>query len=307
MQRVREQLSCHDFSEYIGEPVTIAFLDTGVKEHPDLADRIIAFKDIVNGREVHYDDSGHGTHVCGIAAGDGKLSEGKYRGIAPLSRIVMVKVLDENGDGLVEQMIMGIDWIMSVKQRLQIKIINISVGIGNLNDRKKQNILLKKVEEAWAQGILVVCAAGNLGPGRGSISPLGAGRNVITVGCHDGEYYKDYANRCETYSGRGPTKDFIKKPDIVAPGTEIVSCNIFYYQKGRKPYSLTSYQNAYIAKSGTSMATAIVSAAAALLLQKNPNMTNEQIKKKLLYTATDLKEPWTKQGWGMLNIKRALE
>ncbi len=293
MQRVRKQVFCPSICEQTKNPVTIAFLDTGVEKHPDFADRIIAFKDFINGQKKAYDDSGHGTHVCGIAVGDGKLSKGKYCGIAPTGRIVMGKVLDGNGDGLVNQMIKGIDWIIEVREQFDIRIVNVSVGIGNLKDKKKQQELVNKLDELCGCGIIVVCAAGNLGPESGSISPLGVSKKIITVGCHDGEYYKDYEKRCEIYSGRGPTQDSIKKPDIVAPGTEIVSCCIG--------------KNTYIAKSGTSMATAIVSGAVALILQKYPDLTREQVIKRLLYSATDLKEPWIKQGWGMLNIKRALE
>lgn len=308
MQRVRVQVACPKTdSMFDGEKtVTIGYLDTGIKRHPDFSERIVAFRDFVNSRTQAYDDSGHGTHVCGIAAGDGNLSGGKYCGIAPFSRIVMGKVLDENGDGLVDQMIAGLDWMMEIQKKYQIKIINISVGIGNLKDKKKQQDLVNKVEKAYENGMLVVCAAGNLGPKRGSLSPLGVSRKVLTVGCHDGEYFKDYENRCETYSGRGPGVDTIKKPDIVAPGTEIISCNAFCYYKKQKHSGLSSYQNAYISKSGTSMATAIVSAGAALLWLKYPDLTNEQIKRKLLYSATDLGEPWTKQGWGMINIEKAL-
>ena len=307
MKRVREQLLCPVHNKYDGEPVTIAFLDTGIKEHPDFDDRIIAFKDFINDRNSPYDDSGHGTHVCGIAAGNGRLSEGKYKGISPDSKIIMGKVLDENGDGLADQMISGLNWLIDINKKYNVKIVNISVGIGNLKDKSKQLELQKKVEDISDMGILVVCAAGNLGPGCGSISPLGISRKVITVGCHDGEYYKDNENRCEIYSGRGPTANSIKKPDIVAPGTEIISCNSKYYIKDKKVKNTALYQNAYVAKSGTSMATAIVSGAAALLWQKYPRMSMEQVKKKLLFSATDLKEPWIKQGWGMLNIKRALE
>ena len=183
--------------------------------------------------------------------------------------------------------------------------INI-VCVGNLKDKQKRQELIRKVEEAWENGIIVVCAAGNLGPERGSISPLGISRKVITVGCHDGKLFSDNENRCETYSGRGPTRNAIKKPDIVAPGTDIISCNVHFYQTGKKTYEKVIYKNAYVEKSGTSMATPMVSGAAALLLQKNPYMTQEQIKKKILYTAIDMGEPWTKQGWGMLNIRRAL-
>lgn len=307
MKRVREQLLCPGYSECGGEPVTIAFLDTGIKAHPDFDNRIVAFKDCVNNRTNAYDDSGHGTHVCGIAVGDGRVSEGIYMGISPKSKLVMCKVLDANGDGLADQMLDGLNWIINMREELKIRIVNISVGIGCLKDLNKKRELQQKVEEAYDKGMLVVCAAGNLGPERGSISPLGVSRKVIAVGCHDGEYFKDYENRCEVYSGRGPTGNIIKKPDIVAPGTEIVSCNTNYYIKGKKHKGVNIYQNAYVAKSGTSMATAIVTGTAALLWQKHPELSMEQVKKKILYSATDLGEPWIKQGWGMVNIKRTLE
>ena len=93
----------------------------------------------------------------------------------------------------------------------------------------------------------------------------------------------------------------MKKPDIVAPGTDIISCNAWIKKAGR------FYRNAYIAKSGTSMATPIVSGGLALLLQKYPFYSNEQAKQKLLYTARDLNEPWNKQGWGMIQIDRLLK
>lgn len=308
MQRVRTQIACPEPDICSGKPVTIGFLDTGVARHPDFEDRILVFRDFVNKKDSCYDDSGHGTHVCGIAVGDGRLSEGKYRGIAPESLLAIGKVLNEEGDGLADHMIAGLNWFLEIKEQINLRIINISIGLGNLKDRQKKQELLAKVEEAWQRGILVVCAAGNLGPAKGSISPLGASRRVVTVGCHDGNFFGENANRCETYSGRGPSKDTIIKPDLVAPGTEIISCNAhFYYQKKRRHVHTIQTVNAYTAKSGTSMATPMVSGAAALLLQKNPGLNPEQIKKKLLYSATDLGEAWTKQGWGMLNICRALE
>lgn len=300
MYRAREQIACPDVEEVQGEPIGIAFLDTGVSGHPDFQNRIIGFKDFVGGREEYYDDSGHGTHVCGIASGNGELSDGKYRGVAPKSRIVVAKVLDQNGDGTVDHMIEGLSWIIKNRDHFKIRVVNISIGVGVLRNEEKKQELLEIVEKAWSAGLVVVCAAGNLGPEKGTISPLGVSNRVVTVGCHDGEYFKDKSNRCETYSGRGPTKYAIKKPDLVAPGTEIVSCS--------KEFRSDSLFNlhAYSKKSGTSMATPMVSGAAALLLQKNASLSNEMVKKKLLYAATDLKEPWTKQGWGMLNIRKAL-
>lgn len=303
MLRVRNQIGCSDeVTESCGKNgITIAMLDTGVGFHPDFGNRIIAFKDFVNGKEIRYDDSGHGTHVAGCLCGSGLLSERKYRGIAPYSRLVVGKVLDYKGDGVIENMADGIEWVLSQQKKYDIRILNISIGMGENADRERMGKLLKLVDYAWESGLVVICAAGNTGPRPMTISPIGARRAVITVGCHEGGYFGSREDLCENYSSRGPSPYDMKKPDIVAPGTDIISCNAAVMKKGR------IYRNAYIAKSGTSMATPIISGGAALLLQKYPFYTNEQVKHKLLHTAKDLKEPWNKQGWGMIQIDRLLK
>lgn len=263
--------------------------------HPDLYGRPVCFRDFVGGRNLPYDDNGHGTHVCGILCGNGRLSGGKYRGMAPGASLVVGKVLDENGDGKVEAMLAGMDWVLKIRTRYRIMILNISVGIGSMEEPGRERILQRKVDEIWKEGILVVCAAGNKGPGDGSLSTVGSGR-AVTVGCHDGGYGLNNPGRCETYSGRGFPGGAVRKPDLVAPGTDIISCNVNCYGlRGR-------FMNAYVAKSGTSMATPVVSGASALFFQKFPCMTNEECKRKLPYTATDLGLPWNQQGWGMLNV-----
>lgn len=296
MQRVRKQIEL--FSENgmaDGAGVTIAVLDSGVSSHPDLAGRMLGFRDFVGGRKSVYDDNGHGTHVCGILCGSGKLSGGKYRGMAPGARLVIGKVLNKNGDGSTEAMLSGLEWVLKVRERYSIRILNISVGIGNLEDRAKEQALQEKIEQVWDSGILVVCAAGNKGPGNGTISAVGGSVKVVTVGCHDGEYRRGNSGLCAAYSGRGDMNGNFRKPDIVAPGTDIMSCSVNYHKK-----------SAYTAKSGTSMATPIVSGAAALAFQQYPQMSNEKCKQKLLFTATDMHLPWNQQGWGMVNVRRLL-
>ena len=123
---------------------------------------------------------------------------------------------------------------------------------------------------------------------------------MVTVGCYDGEYAGGNSKRCETYSGRGAVNSPIRKPDLVAPGTDIVSCNVNYQMRGNR------IRNAYVAKSGTSMATPIVSGAAALVFQKYPDITNEKCRQRLQFSATDLGLPWNQQGWGMLNVRQLL-
>lgn len=229
------------------------------------------------------------------------MSEGRFRGIAPASRLVVGKVLDDNGDGMTESMLRGLDWILENRKKYGIRVLNISVGIGNLKEPGKELALREKLEEIWDSGIAVVCAAGNKGPENGTISSIGGAEKVITVGCHDGEYCRNNEKRCETYSGRGEFSSILRKPDIVAPGTDIMSCNVHY----QKMYGRV--KNAYMIKSGTSMATPIISGAIALAFQKYPYMNNEEIRQKLTFTATDLGEAWNKQGWGMVNVRRLLQ
>lgn len=302
MFRVRTQIGCtKEIIEACGKTgVVVAMLDTGVERHPDLESQIIVFKDFVNGKTTPYDDSGHGTHVAGCMCGTGMASKGKYAGIAPQSKLVVGKVLDHKGDGMIENMIKAMEWILEKQKEYQIRVLNISIGLGECQDISRKNRLLQMVNAAWESGLVVVCAAGNAGPEPMSLSLIGAQKKVITVGCHEGGYFGNKKDLCENYSSRGPSVYEIKKPDIVAPGTDIISCNAFCKQNGRH------YKNAYIAKSGTSMATPIVSGAVALLLQKYPWYNNEQVKRRLQYTAKDLNEPWNKQGFGMIQVNYLL-
>lgn len=283
-----------------GSGITVGVLDTGMGQHPDLDGRLIRFQDFVGYRNRMYDDNGHGTHVCGILCGSGEASSGRYAGIAPGVRLAVGKVLDEKGDGSTESMLKGLEWILGIREQCRVRILNISVGIGTLEEIKKERQLQAMIEEVWNSGILVVCAAGNKGPRPGTISSVGGNNRAVTVGCHDGRYGIDFPGRCETYSGRGDEDAVLRKPDLVAPGTEIISCNLHCRRIHGK------YRNAYVAKSGTSMATPIVSGIAALAMQKFPWMTNEECKQKLQYTATDLHLPWNQQGWGMVNAGRML-
>ncbi|MBE5893787.1 MAG: hypothetical protein E7286_10500 [Lachnospiraceae bacterium] len=301
MNRVRKQLEVPEVIEKAVKKVTVAVLDTGIGRHPDLAGKILGFQDFVHERKLMYDDSGHGTHVSGIICGMGKLSGGDYRGVAPESMLVVGKVLDQNGDGTTENMLAGLRWIGEVKKRFHIRVLNVSVGIGMLDSSKKEELLKCQLDELWDQGIFVVCAAGNKGPENNSISALGSGGKIVTVGCHDGSFFRENARRCESYSGRGEAFSAMRKPDLVAPGTDVISCNVACHKRNGK------WNHSYVAKSGTSMATPIVAGAAALALEKYPNMTNEELRHKMTLTATDLGEPWNKQGWGMINIKRLLE
>lgn len=300
MNRVRKQVGCSDHiqSNILTENVTVAILDTGIGAHPDFDSRIVAFEDFVNGRQGSYDDSGHGTHVAGCVGGSGYVSHGLYRGMAPACRLCVGKVLDSNGEGTIDSMRRGLLWVMKNRIHYQIRVLNVSLGIGTDGEKERMHELTEILDEMWRQGIVVVCAAGNNGPKEGTISPLGTSRSVITVGCHEGGYFGARSDLCENYSGRGSRNMLYRKPDVVAPGTDIVSCNVRWRGNGRN-----GYRDAYTRKSGTSMATPIVSGAAALYLQKYPYMNNEQVKRQMIYCARDVGDTWNKQGWGMLNLE----
>ena len=272
------------FKESYGPRINVAVLDTGIFRHRDFDNRIVAFKDFVNGKNVVYDDSGHGTHVSGIIAGSGFSSRGKYRGIAPMAGIVSVKVLDERGNGKIEDVVNGINWILENKNRLSIKVVNVSFGsVKNLNkgSHAGYDVLVSGIDSLWAKGMVGVAAAGNNGPRPGTITIPGVSRKVITVGAFDDVKFK---------SGRGPTEECVNKPEILVTGTNIVACS--------------NKQGQYTTKSGTSMAAPIVSGAVARLLYRNPGMTPGQVKLKIHDSAVFHKEYRHMCAWGVLNMAK---
>ena len=299
-----------------GKDIGVAVVDTGLSLHKDFTEptsRVQGFYDLIHGRSEPYDDNGHGTHVAGIIGGNGLLCNGKYIGVAPKCNIIAVKVIDQKGDGNISDVLAGLQWIIDNKDRYNIRVVNISVGTTTKDNVDENSLLVKGVNAVWDAGVVVVVAAGNNGPGPMSISTPGISRKVITVGSSDDRISVElFGSKTMDYSGRGPTASCIKKPDIVAPGSNIVSCSTMKnYQRYR--YSMLNnprsdnYNLMYAVKSGTSMATPIVSGAIALLLSKNPTMTNKDVKLKLRESAVDLGHPWSKQGWGLLNIPRLLK
>lgn len=303
MDRVRELIHCPypDGRGPEGQGIGVAVLDTGICTHPDFIlyrNRIRVFEDFVSFRDHPYDDCGHGTHVAGIIAASGQKSGGRFMGIAPGADLICLKVLDHKGNGNTSDVLVALDWIRKNRKRYNIRILNISVGTIPQTEEEEKSELLLGVEEAWDMGLVVVAAAGNNGPKPQSITIPGVSRKVITVGCSDDQYYIDsHGRKRMNYSGRGPTPACVIKPDILAPGSQIVSCNSKYKRRGQKYYAV---------KSGTSMATPVVSGAAALLLSKYPDMSNVEVKLKLRESAVDLGLPRNQQGWGMLHVNDLL-
>ncbi|QXM06976.1 S8 family peptidase [Crassaminicella indica] len=285
----------HDIG-YTGKGIGIAILDTGIYPHDDLVkpiNRIIAFKDIVNNKSYPYDDDGHGTHVAGIAAGNGYANK-KYKGIAPEANIIGVKVLDETGSGSTSDILAGLQWVIDNKDKYNIKIVNMSLGAA-AEKSYREDPLAKGAAQAARQGLTVITAAGNSGPNPRSITSPGISPAVITVGAVDDNRTTSYEDDfVANFSSRGPTIGGVSKPNIVAPGVDIVSLS----NKGH---------SSYVSHSGTSMATPMVSGTAALIYQKYPDISSSEVQAKLTNTAINIGSSRYSEGAGILNIRGALD
>ena len=298
MNRVREQLqAAYAYKRGItGAGVGVAVLDSGITaSHPDLRGRVALEKSFCSQTELS-DVCGHGTHISGIIGGNGTASGGRYQGLAPGCHFISLKVLDHRGNGRTGDLVKALYWLTEEGKDYQVRIVNISMG-GTMQGTEAQE-LLRAVEEAWGAGFVVCAAAGNQGPGRQSITVPGTSRKIITVGSSDDQEPVQMDGKRKTdYSGRGPTRTCICKPDVVAPGSYVVSCNARWNRRGG---------GSYCTKSGTSMATPVVCGALALLLEQRPLLTNKEVKLRLSGTCRDLGLPRNQQGWGKIYIPSLL-
>ncbi len=289
---------------YTGRGIGVAVIDSGVDyTHADLAGRVVYNQDFT-GSGTAMDQFGHGTHVAGIIAGSGANSNGKYVGVAPGANIVNLRALDVNGSGTDETVIDAIDTAISLRGTYNIRVINLSLG-RPISESFQYDPLCAAVEEAYQAGITVVVAAGNNGRsnynstmGYGTITSPGNDPYVITVGAMNTQATTVRGDDImASYSSKGPTVvDHFVKPDLVAPGNQIVSLrapgstlDVEYPGNEVVPSvygGSTTAGSQYFIMSGTSMATPVVAGTAAILLSQNPAMTPDQIKARLMRTAT---------------------
>lgn len=302
MDRVKRLIryACADRLQLNGRSVRIAVLDSGVAPHPDLAGRTILFRDFTRqARLGAYDDCGHGTHINGILAGSGIMSGGKYSGMAPACELINAKILQADGEGDSKALLRALEWVLQLHKKQRVHILNLSLAVYGLEDERMLMEMSQMLEYVSEKGILVVTAAGNGGPAYGTISQIALSSRVLTIGCHDFGYKDKKGHSCEMRSGRGVYGLEIRKPDLVAPGTEIYSC-------AHRPSRMRGRGWGYTAKTGTSMSVPIVAGAAALLLEQQPHMSPYMVKRKLQLSTTDLHENYAKQGYGMLNMEKLL-
>ena len=277
-----------------GSGIGVAVIDSGIQDKPDLHGqhgyRVVYGQNFFQGGSA-VDTFGHGTHVAGIIAGNGSQSHGTYAGVAPNATLINLMVLNSTGAGTDSLVIAAIQRAIQLKSQYNIRVINLSLG-RPVFESYTVDPLCQAVEAAWNAGIVVVVAAGNDGRdnsantnGYGTITAPGNDPYVITVGAMKTE---GTATRSDdlvaSYSSKGPTLfDQIVKPDIVAPGNQIVS--ILGNNTLAQEFPSNNRDGAYFVLSGTSMATPVVSGAVALLLQQNPALTPDQVKARLMKTA----------------------
>lgn len=297
---------------FTGKDVTIAVIDTGIYLHKDFSGndgktRVVAFKDFVNKKTEAYDDQGHGTHVAGIAAGNGLASDGKYKGAAPDAKLAGVKVLNKYGSGYLSTVIEGIEWAVDNKDTFNIKVINMSLG-ASTNSSYKDDPMCQAVEKAYEAGIMPVIAAGNSGPKPNTIGRPANAPSVITIGAlDDNNTVEKDDDKIAGFSSRGPSNvDKLDKPDIVFPGVKITSCLSPGSQLDSP--SIPHVGSDYIIISGTSMATPGTAGVVADLLQANPKIKLGKLKSILMETADPLKG-YNKydQGKGLVDAVEALD
>src|SRR5882672_31511 len=317
---------------YTGAGVGVAVLDSGITSwHDDLTNktsklypygnqRVSKFVDFVNGRPLPYDDNGHGSHVAGIIGGNGYDSQGEKTGIAPGANLVSLKVLDQNGQGTISNIIAALGWVAANASTYNIRVVNMTVG-ARIMESYWTDPLTLATKALTDRGIVVVAAAGNNGKntlGQLQFGGINAPANapwVLTVGASStmGTLTRN-DDEMASFSSSGPTAlDFDSKPDLVAPGTGTISLAVpgstFYATKalyllaGKLPLG----SKPYLALSGTSMAAPVVSGTVALMLQANPNLTPNLVKALLQYTA----QPYPgysvlRQGAGFLNTLGAV-
>lgn len=270
-----------------GEGKTIAILDTGIDaNHPAFSspNKILAKFNVINGGIDVKDGHGHGTHVAGIAAGNG----GEITGVAPDAKLVVVKVLTDQGGGTEGWIIAGMEYIADLDQNPStydpVDVANMSLGSPVAGD--PDDPMSQAVDRLSDYGVIFAIAAGNNGY-TGIASP-GVAKNAITVGA------TTKSDLIAQFSSVGPVeKTGFLKPEITAPGVNIKS---------------SFPNNGYKQWNGTSMAAPHVAGAVALLKQIHPEWKVNEIKMALMATAKNFQNLSSlAQGWGRIQLQKAAD
>jgi serine protease AprX len=302
---------------WTGKGVDVALVDTGVARVPGLTSgNVVDGPDLsfeAQHADVRYQDTfGHGTHMASIIAGRDTVrtaasypTAGDFDGVAPDARIINIKVAASDGSADVSQVIAAIGWVTQHAHDygLNIRVLNLSYGTDSTQSYALDP-LAYAAEQAWRHGIVVVVAAGNDGTTRQQLADPAIDPYVIAAGAEDANNTQAAGDdTVPAFAQRGTTARHV---DVVAPGVHVLGL------RDPNSYIDQAWPSARVGTrffrgSGTSQATAVVSGVTALLLQKNPTATPDQIKSMLMATANKFpaaKDTW--QGTGLVDANKAL-
>jgi serine protease AprX len=292
-----------------GQGIGVAVVDSGINPTDDYytvsgQSRLVTSVKFNNGyNQSGYDGFGHGQHVAGIIGGNGRKLGGAYIGVAPMVNLINVKVSDDTGAANASNVVSGLQWVNDNRVRYNIKVVNISLN-SSVAESYHTNPLNAAVEVLWFNKVTVVVSAGNVG--KNALFPPANDPFVITVGATDNRGTLSTSDdTLASYSGYGKTNDGFNKPDLVAPGTNIVSLRVPSGSTLDRQHPGNIVDSYYFRMSGTSMSAPVVSGAIALLLQDEPNLTPDQVKYRLMATARPFADK-TRAGAGYLNIYAAV-
>jgi serine protease AprX len=295
-----------------GQGIGVAVVDSGINSNGDLFTSAGINRQVADVRfnsdsnQTATDGYGHGTHVASILGGDGSESGGQYIGVAPMVNIINVKVSNDNGSAMMKDVVAGLQWVLNNKNTYNIRVVNLSLN-SSVAESYNTSPLDAAVEILWFNKIVVVVSAGNYG--FGALYPPANDPFAITVGAADDKGTNNISDDgMASFSAYGQTTDGFNKPDLVAPGTNIVARLVNQNMGLASAHSANKVGSQYFRMSGTSMAAPVVSGAVALLLQDEPGLTPDQVKYRLTATAN---KSWSgyssaKSGAGYLDVYAAV-
>ena len=265
-----------------GDDVTVAVIDSGINPGADFRGRLMRAPNF-SGEWPPLDRNGHGTWVAGIIAGNDP--QGRYVGIAPGADLLSVKVASEDGSARASDVIEALQWLVANKDRYDVRVVNISLNSA-IPDSYLKDPLSAAVEQAWFHGIVVVVSAGNLGAGSFAVDHApGNDPYVITAGAFDDRGTADRADDVlADWSSRGVTVDGYAKPEVTAPGVDIVSTFGGQRTYLAKEFPESIVDRGYMRLTGTSASAAVVSGTVALMLEEDPALTPDEVKFRVMAT-----------------------
>jgi len=310
---IRADKAWNDSAYLQGKGVGVAVVDSGINPNGDLYTNAGTNRQTANIRfnsdynQNTSDGYGHGTHVSSIVGGDGSESNGKYIGVAPMVNIINVKVSNDDGSAKSSDVIQGLQWVLNNKDAYNIRVVNLSFN-STVAESYHTSALDAAVEVLWFNKIVVVTSAGN--QANGIVYPPANDPFVITVGATDDKGTTSLNDDVvASFSAYGTTPDGVVKPDLVAPGKNIIARLVNTNMGMALAHPANVISGTYFKASGTSVSAPMVTGAVAILLQSEPGLNPDQVKYRLMFTANKTWSGYnaTKAGAGYLDVYAAVK